>query len=82
MNSLLTVALLHVFLRLTVAQDLCDRYGGGWLVWPEDKTRTVEHAVHWSKAQSKDKLYCSKLVTLICLYDFSEYSKYLDLRDG
>ena len=53
MKSLLSIILLHFFLRLLAAQDLCDRYGGGWLVWPEDKTRTVEHAVHWSKAQSK-----------------------------
>ena len=55
MKSLLSIILLHFFLRPLAAQDLCDRYGGGWLVWPEDKTRTVEHAVHWSKAQSKDK---------------------------
>ena len=53
---LLCIVLVSFFLRLLVAQDLCDRYGGGWLVWPEDKTRTVEHAVHWSKAQSKDRM--------------------------
>lgn len=53
MKSLLSIVLVQFFLRLVAAQELCDRFGGGWLVWPEDRTRTVEHAVHWSKAQSK-----------------------------
>ena len=56
MKSLLRIVVVHFFLKILAAQDLCDRYGGGWLVWPEDKTRTVEHAVHWSKAQSKDRM--------------------------
>lgn len=75
MRSLLCIVVLHFFLKLLAAQDLCDRYGGGWLVWPEDKTRTVEHAVHWSKAQSKGRMQQQCSSNLFIIYNVLHHLK-------
>jgi len=58
----------RIFANKVDEEETCRRYANGQ-VYPE-KTTISEHAVHWSKAQSKSNgsFHCIDLIPRVCIF--------------